>query len=246
MNNYQFCIQWILLRRASANNIHVLDYGCGAGEIVKELRNQEVNAFGCDIFYGGGDYSVSIDPIFWEQAIIRRMEGNTIPFDRDSFDFVINNQVMEHVKDLNRVLAEIHRVLKPGGMVLSLFPDKNIWREVHWGIPFLHWFSKGSRARIFYAALFRALGFGHHKTCKNIIHWSNDACDWLDQWTHYRTERTIKQSYCQFFNDIQHIEDYWLQQRLGTGGVVSRLPRSIQRFIARKLAGVIFIARKAF
>ena len=106
MNNYEFCAQWVL-DQGRGNNIRVLDYGCSAAEIVKELRNRDVNAFGCDIFYEGGDSSTSIDPTLFDRAIIRKMEGNTIPFDSASFDFVINNQVMEHVENLDSVLAEI-------------------------------------------------------------------------------------------------------------------------------------------
>ena len=34
----------------------VLDFGCGAGQIVKVLRDSGISAFGCEAFYdGGGD-----------------------------------------------------------------------------------------------------------------------------------------------------------------------------------------------
>ena len=35
--------------------------------------------------------------------------------------------------------SKIHRVLKPGGTLLSLSPDKSVWHEGHCGVPFLHW-----------------------------------------------------------------------------------------------------------
>src|ERR1019366_9228148 len=56
------------------------------------------------------------------------------------FDLVVNNQVLEHVDDLDGVLREIHRVVKPGGQVLSIFPSRDVFREGHIGIPFAHWF----------------------------------------------------------------------------------------------------------
>src|SRR5882762_2315304 len=211
--NYECCALWVLDQKRGQNT-RVLDYGCGAGEIVKELRRRDVNAFGCDVFYEGGDYSRSVDPTLFESAI-RRMEADTIPFDTGSFDFVINNQVMEHVEDLDRVLAEILRVLKPGGMVISLFPDKGVWREGHCGVPFLHWFPKGSRLRVYYAAACRTLGLGHHKGNKSAMRWSEDTCEWLDKWTYYRTREEIDSIYNKYFRDIRHIEDYWLQLRLG-------------------------------
>ena len=243
ITNYEACALWVLDQKGG-QDVRVLDYGCGAGEIVKELRRRDVNAFGCDVFYKGGDYSASVDPALFESAI-RRMEGDTIPFDAGSFDFVINNQVMEHVVDLDRVLAEILRVLKPGGIVISLFPDKGVWREGHCGVPFLHWFPRDSRLRIYYAAACRILGLGHHKGNKSAMSWSEDTCKWLDKWTYYRTRQEIDSVYNKYFRDIRHIEDYWLQLRLGGRNIFTTwLPASTQQLIVRKLAGWVFVARK--
>lgn len=143
MNNYEFCTHWILDQK-QGNDVRVLDYGCGAGEITEELQKNGIDAFGCDVFYEAGDYETSVRSDLMG-GVIKRMENSRIPFEANYFDFVTNNQVMEHVEDLNAVLSEIHRVLKPGGRVLSLFPDRAVWREGHCGIPFLHWFPKGSR-----------------------------------------------------------------------------------------------------
>lgn len=244
MNNYEFCAKWIL-DQGCEKTVRVLDYGCGAGQIVRELRKRDIYAFGCDVFYEGGDYSKSINAEFFDKGTIKRMEGDTIPFDNASFDFVINNQVFEHVENLDGVLSEIQRVLKPGAMLLSLFPDKAVWREGHCGIPFLHWFPKKSRARIYYAAGLRILGFGYHKGNKSVIRWSQDFCDWLDKWTYYRTQQEISSTYSKYFYDIKHIEDHWLQLRLGgRKSLVAWLPVSTRKLIVKKLGGMVFVARK--
>jgi ubiquinone/menaquinone biosynthesis C-methylase UbiE len=172
-------------------------------------------------------------------------EGNNIPFNNDSFDFVINNQVMEHVEDIDAVLAEIKRVLKPGGVVLSLFPDKCALREVHSGIPLLHWFPKYSRIRVYYAVVFRIIGLGSYKKNKGIIYWSQQKCDWLDKWTYYRTQKEIHLIYGKYFVELQHIEDYWLQQRLAARKIVPIwLPSFAQKLVVRKLGSMVFTARK--
>ncbi|BCF98256.1 hypothetical protein PPGU19_028250 [Paraburkholderia sp. PGU19] len=243
MNNYEFCVQWILDQRRG-NNVRVLDYGCGAGRIVKDLRLQGVEAFGCDVFYEGAAYS-SLTDLTSTDGIIVKMEGGAIPFESASFDFVINNQVMEHVDNLDNVLAEVRRVLKPGGKVISLFPDKGVWREGHCGVPFLHWFPKGSRTRIYYAAACRAFGLGYHKQDKNVIGWSQEFCEWLDKWTYYRPRREIDATYDKYFCDVVHIEDYWLKLRLGERKkAATYLPAFAQQLVVRKLAGMIFVARK--
>jgi len=45
-----------------------------------------------------------------------------IPFDRDEFDVVICNHVMEHVDDDLQCMGELHRILKPGGWALMQVP----------------------------------------------------------------------------------------------------------------------------
>jgi SAM-dependent methyltransferase len=244
MDNYQFCVDWALAQRM-ASDTRILDYGCGAGQIVKALRARGVEAFGCDVFYEGGDYSQQVESAFLGKSI-RRMEPNgRIPYDDGTFDFVINNQVMEHVTDMDKVLAEIHRVLKPGGKVLSLFPDKSVWREGHCGIPFLHWFPKGSRLRIYYAAALRLIGFGYHKNGKSILGWSTDFCDWLDKWTWYRPSKDIRFSYGKYFINESDLEGDWLRKRLERFGPVSEwMPLATRKLIVRKLGGRIFVVEK--
>ncbi|MPW17425.1 methyltransferase domain-containing protein [Paraburkholderia sp. CNPSo 3157] len=243
MNNYEFCVQWILDQRRG-NNVRVLDYGCGAGQIVKALRLRDVDAYGCDVFYEGADYS-SLTDLASKDGMLLRMEGDAIPFDSASFDFVINNQVMEHVDNLDRVLTEVRRVLKPGGKVINLFPDKGVWREGHCGVPFLHWFPKGSRPRVYYAAACRAVGLGYHKQNKSVMSWSQEFCEWLDRWTYYRSRQEIDSTYDKYFCDVVHIEDYWLKLRLGERKLIAIwLPTFAQRLVVRKLAGLIFVARK--
>jgi ubiquinone/menaquinone biosynthesis C-methylase UbiE len=45
-----------------------------------------------------------------------------LPFDNVSFDVVLATDIIEHVDDDNRALAEIARVLRPGGKVLITVP----------------------------------------------------------------------------------------------------------------------------
>jgi len=52
----------------------------------------------------------------------------TLPFDDASFDLVISGQVLEHVEEPARLVREMGRVLRPGGMVILTAP----WRwEIH-------------------------------------------------------------------------------------------------------------------
>ena len=57
-------------------------------------------------------------------------DAHTLPFADGVFDGVICQAVLEHVADPPRVVAEIHRVLKPGGLVYSEIP---FMQQVHEG-----------------------------------------------------------------------------------------------------------------
>lgn len=246
MDNYDYCAQFALdiWEREERRNLSVLDYGCGAGQIVARLRELNIEAFGCDVFYEGGDASRSI-PAGMLGDVIRHIDRGTIPYPSESFDIVINNQVMEHVEDLDSVLGEIDRVLKPGGRVLSLFPHRSVWREGHCGIPFLHWFPKGSHPRVYYAAFLRVLGLGYFKAGKWIYQWSTDFCDWLDRWTWYRSHNEIRSAFEKYFVQIEHIEDHWLERRLHDKAFfVLWLPRGARQSFVRKMAGLVFTCRK--
>ena len=57
-------------------------------------------------------------------------DGHQLPFAEGSFDAVVAQAVLEHVLDPQRVVAEIHRVLKPGGLVYAETP---FMAQVHEG-----------------------------------------------------------------------------------------------------------------
>lgn len=237
MDNYEFVAQWVESRRPHGP---ILDYGCGAGQIVGLLRARGISAFGCDVFYGGGDCSSRLPEAV--RPFIKRIENGVIPFPDKTFSFVVSNQVFEHVPDMEAALREIARVLTPGGLALNLFPDRSVWREGHCGIPFLHRFPKHSSARVYYAAAFRALGFGYHKGTKSIMQWSREFCAWLDDWTYYRSYATILESFSRIIGSTHRAEDEWFRARLGRGAAV--LPRPLQRFVTRKLAGLELVSAK--
>jgi SAM-dependent methyltransferase len=227
MDNYEYCAQW-----AARIGGRVLDYGCGAGQIVGLLRARGDEAFGCDVFYDGGGAAIneSVRPF------IVRMNGKRIPFPDGSFDAVISNEVVEHIEDLDTAVAEIARVLRPAGRALHMFPVSHTWREGHCGIPFLHWFPKRSALRVYYAAALRSCGMGEFHNDKTVMQWSRDFCGWLDQWTHYRTNEEIHRAFCRHFDHIEHREADWLRARTRHAGM---LPQSTQRWIGLHFGNMV-------
>ncbi|HVE95644.1 MAG TPA: methyltransferase domain-containing protein [Pseudonocardiaceae bacterium] len=59
----------------------------------------------------------------------RRGGAEQLPVPNASFDVAVSTQVLEYVEDVPGALAEIHRVLRPGGRVLLLDTD---WDSIVW------------------------------------------------------------------------------------------------------------------
>ncbi len=63
------------------------------------------------------------------QCAFQNADATELPFDDASFDAIVSTQVYEYVADMSRALAEVARVLSPGGRVFVLDTD---WDTAIW------------------------------------------------------------------------------------------------------------------
>jgi SAM-dependent methyltransferase len=59
-----------------------------------------------------------------ERADYRLLDGETLPFEDDAFDGVWMNEILEHVRDESLVLSEVNRVLRRGGVLALISPNR--------------------------------------------------------------------------------------------------------------------------
>jgi SAM-dependent methyltransferase len=71
-------------------------------------------------------------------------DGTQFPYQSDSFDAVLCNQVLEHVFNPDEFLSEINRVLKPGGKLLLTVPF--VWDEHEQPYDYARYSSFGLKA----------------------------------------------------------------------------------------------------
>lgn len=146
------------------SNADVLNLGCSTGIIDEYLAPHVRSMTGVDI-----------DEPAVRLASSRKVADNVrfnvddamgLGFDAESFDVVICSQVYEHVPDAVRMMSEIRRVLRTGGV--CYFAATNRWgvMEKHYHLPFLSWLP--GKAADAYVRLFgksdayyeRHLGYG--------------------------------------------------------------------------------------
>lgn len=175
----------------------VLDYGCGRGELVVELRRRGVDCYGTEVFYEGATYdSPQLAALIHDGTVKHFREDEPVPFADGFFDLIVSNQVLEHVSDLDVVVAELDRLLAERGRMYHHFPSREVIREGHIGIPLAHRFPPG-RMRTLYTLALRTAGLGYHKG-EPPRDWTARKLEWLDAYTHYRPYSEIRRAFASY------------------------------------------------
>jgi SAM-dependent methyltransferase len=105
----------------------VLDVGCGwGGKAVYLAEMTSLASITC--FDLPGIFKPEVAEAFAERRGVTNCTFTTgyaedIPFDDESADIVLMDDVLEHVHDPEQVLRECRRVLRPGGLLVARFPS---------------------------------------------------------------------------------------------------------------------------
>lgn len=183
----------------------VLDLGCGNGEIVAEYRENSFQGFGCDFQFKEGPKVASLH----ESEVIRLIDGSRyrLPFDDNSFDLVVSNQVFEHVQDYPSCLSEIVRVLKPGGIGLHMFPSRYRPIEAHVYVPFASIIKQ-----YWWLLIWAYLGI-RKQAHKNLSpgESAEDNCNYLNKYTNYLNKSELKKYMNEYFSEVKFCEKEFLK-----------------------------------
>jgi len=108
----------------------VLEIGCGAGRFLRalDLHRPELELVGADVSRNALGILSETSP----EIETRWVEGASLPASDGEFDAVLAMDVLEHLADPDRMLAEIRRVLAPGGIFHLHVPceadPRSLWR----------------------------------------------------------------------------------------------------------------------
>ncbi|MFP4013344.1 MAG: class I SAM-dependent methyltransferase [Chitinispirillaceae bacterium] len=95
----------------------IFEIGTGTGEFISAF--QADHTFGVDLSYEAVRKAHSYAP----HAKVANAAGESLPFKAESFDIVVMCEVIEHVKDPDKVLEEIRNILADRGYLMISFPN---------------------------------------------------------------------------------------------------------------------------
>jgi ubiquinone/menaquinone biosynthesis C-methylase UbiE len=101
----------------------ILDAGCGTGLITRHLKGG--NVVGIDV----NSWALERAKIHAPHATFIEASIGKLPFNKENFDIVLCTHTLEHIEEVNLVLNEFCRVLKPSGTFIGAVPSNHIlWR----------------------------------------------------------------------------------------------------------------------
>jgi SAM-dependent methyltransferase len=123
---------------ATARPQLILEVGCGEGELAARLQEElavDVTAV---------DQSTRMVELTRERGVNALVaDVQELPFDDEAFDAVVAAWMLYHVADIDRALAEISRVLRPGGRLVAVTNRADHLAELfalagieRWELPF--------------------------------------------------------------------------------------------------------------
>lgn len=105
----------------------ILDLGCGPGRYLEPLIKN-----GFDVY--GYDFSENMIKIarkcINDDSRIKQGDVTELPYRDSSFDLVYSFKVLPHINNIDRALEEIYRVLKPNGVAVLEFYNRNSIRYI--------------------------------------------------------------------------------------------------------------------
>jgi SAM-dependent methyltransferase len=182
----------------------ILDLGCWCGgKAVSYAERWNVKyMYGIDI----NEHFISAAKLFSSKRENREIVynfdlgfGESLPYEDSTFDAIVSWDVFEHVKSVKKTISECKRILKPGGMLVSVFPS--------------YYFPFGGDH----------LGFA---TSTPFINWLFDPCS-LDMAYNEIIESRGEEAYWYKTNDNEYSPWKKLHGGIGTNGVTFRDFRNI-------------------
>lgn len=110
-----------------SSSVTALDLGCATGNLLEKLREKGWNAQGVEL--AGSAVQTTRQKGFQ----VHQGTLESASFEDDQFRVITSSMVVEHLHDPKRTLAEVHRILEPGGTFILSVPNFGCWERFLFG-----------------------------------------------------------------------------------------------------------------
>jgi SAM-dependent methyltransferase len=119
--------RWQMIQSAAGKLLsgHVMEDGAGVGIYLEKMAETACQTVGLEV-----DLERTIETQQRVDQVVCGI-GEHLPFPADYFDLILSHEVIEHVQNDRRVIAEIVRTLNPGGRLVLFCPNRGYPFETH-------------------------------------------------------------------------------------------------------------------
>lgn len=199
------------LKASDVDILRILDAGCGDGKFITFIYQYlkwlnpdiDVEIYGFDVADHGVQSTgfiektiehlkTQIPDVQWQNKIKSIVIGEKWPYENGFFNFVISNQVLEHVHHKEDFFNECYRCTGDGGFSIHLAPLRHYIYEGHLFLPWVHRI-RSHDLLVKYIHFLSGWGLGKFKEQNKLkgttrSDFSMAHADYVYFWTAYNTE----------------------------------------------------------
>lgn len=122
------------------NKESLLDLGCGIGNLTAALKKEKpsLKVTGIDI----NKKAIKKANTLFPQTNFLKADISNLPFKNNTFEIITGFDILEHLSNPKKVLKEVYRILKKGGIVHFSTPLEGQPGTLYWLLSYLNWHGK--------------------------------------------------------------------------------------------------------
>ena len=211
-----------------------LNVGCGGGDEGLLFAGYGARYTGVDLSFHAANFTTRLIAKAGFEGRAVCAEAEHLPIATDSVDFVYSNGVLHHTPDTQAALADIHRVLRPGGQaMIGLYPT--------WSLHFMTY-----RLKAMLAGRVSGKSYAVWLNANTELEWKTAGRE--NQWTTTVTRRGFATKLCRVgFADVAIRQTYFQLKELPVAGKLIRrfLPAGVGDARGFRFGGILMAtARK--
>ena len=111
-----------IVKNTNLEGKSVLDIGCGCGgaafHLIKKYKAKSVQGIDTEPLVIKTAQQLSIKNNLADKTTFKCVEPGPLKYNEETFDVIFSKEVFLHIPDKEALLKDVHRILKPGGLII--------------------------------------------------------------------------------------------------------------------------------